>query len=41
MGEHFIAQAGRWIGAKVGLFCVAQDSKQKPGYADYDWFRFE
>ncbi len=41
IGEPFTAQAGRWIGAKVGLFCLAQDFRKKPGYADYDWFRFE
>ena len=41
IGEPFTAQPGRWIGAKVGLFCLAQNAEQKTGYADYDWFRFE
>jgi beta-xylosidase len=41
IGESFIAQAGRWIGAKVGLFCLARNAEQKTGYADYDWFRFD
>ncbi len=41
IGKPFTAQAGKWIGAKVGLFCLAQNAHQKPGYADYDWFRFE
>jgi beta-xylosidase len=41
IGKTFIAQPGRWIGAKVGLFCLSQNTEQKQGYADYDWFRFE
>ncbi len=41
LGESFPAREGKWIGAKVGLFCLAQDKTQKSGYADYDWFRFE
>ena len=41
VGKTFIAQPGKWIGAKVGLFCLAQNTEQKQGYADYDWFRFE
>lgn len=41
IGKSFIAQPGRWIGAKVGLFCLARKKTQGIGYADYDWFRFE
>ena len=41
IGKPFTAREGRWIGAKIGLFCLSQDSEKKPGYADYDWFRFE
>jgi beta-xylosidase len=41
IGEPFTALPGKWIGAKVGLFCLAQDTTQKIGYADYDWFKFE
>jgi beta-xylosidase len=41
IGKPFTARPGRWIGAKIGLFCLSQDAEQKPGYADYDWFRFE
>lgn len=40
IGAPFTARAGRWIGAKVGLFCLTQGEQQKPGYADFDWFRF-
>jgi beta-xylosidase len=41
IGETFTAREGRWIGAKVGLFCLAKSVQQKSGYADFDWFRFE
>lgn len=41
IGKTFTARAGRWIGAKVGLFCLAQSGGREPGYADFDWFRFE
>ena len=33
---EFTATAGRWVGAKVGLFATGQ-----PGaHADFDWIRF-
>jgi beta-xylosidase len=41
VGESFTASAGRWIGAKVGLFCEAKGGAEQRGYADFDWFRFE
>ena len=41
IGELFTAREGRWIGAKVGLFCLTQNKKASPGHADYDWFRFK
>jgi len=41
LGEPFTARAGRWIGAKVGLFCLAQKAAKDSGYAEFDWFRFE
>jgi len=41
IGELFTAQPGKWIGAKVGLFCLATSAEQKTGYADYDSFIFE
>jgi len=40
-GNLFTARAGKWVGAKVGLFCLAAGTNEKPGYADYDWFRFD
>jgi beta-xylosidase len=38
-GEKFNAEPGRWIGAKVGLFCVRDTRINDSGYADFDWFR--
>jgi len=41
LGEPFTATAGRWIGAKVGLFATSTEKTNDSGYADYDWFRIE
>lgn len=41
IGEPFEAKPGRWIGAKVGLFCLAPEKSNPIGYADLDWFRIE
>jgi beta-xylosidase len=38
-GEEFQAEVGRWIGAKVGLFCTRETQTNDSGYADFDWFR--
>lgn len=37
--ETFQAEAGQWIGAKVGIFCTRQTQINDSGYADFDWFR--
>jgi beta-xylosidase len=39
IGEPFKAKEGRWIGAKVGLFCNSAFGNKIGGYADFDWFR--
>lgn len=41
IGEDFLARPGRWIGAKVGLFAIADEPTMRHGFADFDWFRFE
>lgn len=41
IGKPFIARAGRWIGAKVGIFALKEQNSNDSGHADYDWFRFE
>lgn len=40
-GEIFQAEVGRWIGAKVGLFCTRETQTNDSGSADVDYFRFE
>jgi beta-xylosidase len=39
--EPFTAEVGRWIGAKVGIFCTRETQTNDSGYADFDWFRVE
>jgi beta-xylosidase len=41
VGEAFTAQAGRWVGAKIGLFAQRGEPGREVGYADFDWFRIE
>ena len=41
IGKPFAAKAGRWIGAKIGLFAVQPASAKQGGYAEYDFFRVE
>ncbi len=36
----FQAVPGRWIGAKVGLFCLHDEPLSVPTHADFDYFRF-
>ncbi len=37
----FQAEAGRWIGAKVGLFCTRTAQSSEQGYGEFDWFRIQ
>jgi beta-xylosidase len=39
--EKFTAMPGRWIGAKLGLFCSRKIKTNDAGFADVDWFRIE
>lgn len=39
--ETFHAEAGQWVGAKVGLFCTRTTQTNDSGYVDVDWFRVE
>jgi beta-xylosidase len=39
--DVFQAEVGRWIGAKMGLFCTRASQTNDSGYADIDWFRVE
>ncbi len=38
-GKPFIAKEGKWIGAKVGLFCTRNWHSNDSGWLDADWFR--
>jgi beta-xylosidase len=40
-GEPFTAEVGRWLGARMGLFCIRSSVTNDSGYADFDWFRVE
>ena len=40
-GKLFTAERGRWIGAKIGMFCTSKVKTNDSGYADFDWFRIE
>jgi len=39
LGKSFKAKEGKWIGAKVGIFCSRKYPLNDGGQADYDWFR--
>jgi beta-xylosidase len=41
IGQPFTAREGKWIGAKLGLFCLSEKTTDDAGYTDFDWFRFE
>ena len=40
IGSVFQATAGRWVGARIGLFASGKGVTGELGYADYDYFRF-
>jgi hypothetical protein len=40
-GKVFKAEVGKWIGAKVGLFCTRTAQTNDSGFADFDFFRIE
>lgn len=41
IGQTFLAKPGKWIGAKVGIFCNAPFEARNGGFADFDWFRID
>lgn len=40
-GAPFKARPGKWVGAKIGIFCTRDTTTNDAGYADFDWFRAE
>ncbi len=41
LGAEFQAREGKWIGAKVGLFCSRTAKFNDAGNADVDWFHID
>ncbi len=41
IGSKFKAREGKWIGAKVGLYCFSPTGESESDYIDVDWFRLE
>lgn len=41
LGKTFTAKPGKWVGAKMGLFCSRKNMTNDAGYADVDWIHFE
>ena len=41
LGQPFQAREGKWIGAKVGLFCSRPVSNNDGGRVSLDWFKME
>lgn len=41
LGDLFTAQPDKWIGTKIGLFCISKPEERTGGYADFDWFRID
>ncbi|HEU5166886.1 MAG TPA: glycoside hydrolase 43 family protein [Chitinophagaceae bacterium] len=39
--KTFTAKPGRWVGAKVGMFCSRTNITNDAGFADIDWIHFE
>jgi beta-xylosidase len=37
--KTFTAKPGRWVGAKIGMFCSRTNITNDAGFADVDWFR--
>ncbi|MFV0391024.1 MAG: glycoside hydrolase 43 family protein [Paludibacteraceae bacterium] len=41
IGKTFQAKEGKWIGAKVGMFCLRPTRNNDGGKIEIDWFRFD
>ena len=41
LGDKLVARPGRWVGAKMGLFCTRTTKTNDSGFADVDWFKVE
>jgi len=41
IAKSHTAKPGRWVGAKIGMFCLRNNITNDAGYADIDWIRFD
>ncbi len=41
IGGPFTAKPGRWVGAKIGIFCTRTTKTNDAGFVEVDWFRVE
>ena len=41
LNDVFVAEVGRWIGARLGLYCTRSGVINDAGWVDVDWFRVE
>ncbi len=39
LGGPFTAKPGRWVGAKLGMFCTRNSKTNDAGFAEVDWIR--
>ena len=39
--KTFTAKPGRWVGARIGMFCTRTNITNDAGFADIDWIRFD
>lgn len=39
--KTFKAKPGRWVGAKIGMFCTRTNVTNDAGFADIDWIHFD
>lgn len=39
IGKQFQATPDKWVGSKIGVFCISTLDERLGGYADFDWFR--
>jgi beta-xylosidase len=39
LGAEFTAREGKWVGTKMGVFCLSPGTTATTGYADVDWWR--
>lgn len=38
---YFAAREGKWIGAKIGLYCISEQPTSRRAWIDVDWFRVD